>query len=143
MKTLVLVGCGKTKLARSAPAKDLYVSPLFQKARAYAENHGDAWAVLSAKHFVLMPDDMIEPYDLALADLDKDRLRQWQIHVNFTLRTKWPQEDWRYVALVGGPYKIGFQWPSRLPAEFPLDGFAIGERLRFLNESLRSEAAAL
>src|SRR4051812_48768416 len=33
----VLVGCVKTKRTSAAPARDLYVSPLFAKRRAYAE----------------------------------------------------------------------------------------------------------
>jgi hypothetical protein len=135
VKTVVLVGCGKSKLDHAAPAKDLYTSSLFKKARAYAEREGDAWAILSAKNFLVMPDEVIEPYEQEMGKLDPDRRRQWQIHVNYSVRSRWPQEDWRYVALVGELYKIGFQWPSMLPTEYPLDGMMIGERLQFLTPS--------
>lgn len=33
---VVLVGCSAAKLEKPAPARDLYTSPLFRKARAYA-----------------------------------------------------------------------------------------------------------
>ena len=32
-----LVACGRTKADRPTPARELYVSPLFRAARAYAE----------------------------------------------------------------------------------------------------------
>jgi len=35
--TICLVGCGKSKLDRAAPAKDLYTGSLFRAARAFAE----------------------------------------------------------------------------------------------------------
>jgi hypothetical protein len=44
---VVLVGCVKTKLSHAAAARDLYISPLFRKQRAYAEGSGSPWFILS------------------------------------------------------------------------------------------------
>lgn len=52
---VVVVGCVATKLDRPAPAKDLYVSPLFARRRRYAEAIGDLWVIFSAKHGIVGP----------------------------------------------------------------------------------------
>src|SRR3546814_861850 len=51
-----LVACVAAKLDRPAPARDLYASPWFQKARAYVERQGGAWFILSAKHGLTAPE---------------------------------------------------------------------------------------
>ena len=51
----VLVGCVKSKLDHPAPARDLYTSALFRKARAHAEATGGPWFVLSAEHGLHLP----------------------------------------------------------------------------------------
>ena len=55
-KPIYLVACVAAKLDRPAPARDLYTSPWFQKARAYVERQGGQWFVLSAKHGLIAPD---------------------------------------------------------------------------------------
>jgi len=62
-KPLLLVACCGPKLDHPAEAQDIYVSDLFRKARAYAESHGGDWLILSAKHGVIEPTRVIEPYD--------------------------------------------------------------------------------
>lgn len=64
---VVLVGCVKSKRASGAPAKDLYTSNYFAKMRAYAENTGEPWYILSAEHGLVAPDEWLEPYDCYLA----------------------------------------------------------------------------
>src|SRR3546814_1566107 len=44
-----LVACVAAKLDRPAPARDLYASPWFQKARAYVERQGGAWFILRSE----------------------------------------------------------------------------------------------
>ena len=43
--TLYLVSCVKTKRHTLAPAKNLYVSPWFRKAKAVVEKTGDPWCI--------------------------------------------------------------------------------------------------
>ena len=74
---LVLVGCAKQKRATAAPAQDLYTSPLFRKSRAYAESTGIAWFVLSAKHGLVGPEAVLEPYDVTLSRTSRDYRREW------------------------------------------------------------------
>lgn len=61
-------GC-RSKLARPAPAAELYHSILFQLPRRDVERHADRWFVLSAKHGLLTPEPVPEPYNVALTGL--------------------------------------------------------------------------
>lgn len=64
--THLLIGCGARKLDHAAPARDLYTGPLFRAARTYAEASGLPWAILSAHYGLVMPEQVIEPYDATL-----------------------------------------------------------------------------
>jgi hypothetical protein len=64
--TAILLGCVKAKAGRPLAARDLYVSPLFRKRRAYAEASGRPWFIYSAKHGIVDPDFVLEPYDQTL-----------------------------------------------------------------------------
>jgi hypothetical protein len=76
-RRVILLGCVKLKRPAPAPARDLYVSPLWRKRRAYAEASGVPWLILSAKHGVLDPDERLAPYDLALSQLPVAERRAW------------------------------------------------------------------
>jgi hypothetical protein len=76
-----LVGCGGQKLAAPAAAKDLYTSTLFKKKRAYVERYCDGWWVISAKHGLLDPEQVIQSYDLSLASLTPTDRYRWAFRV--------------------------------------------------------------
>lgn len=64
---VILIGCTKAKRSEPAAARDLYdLSDLFRRRRQYAEAAGVPWAVLSARHGVIDPDQVIEPYDFTI-----------------------------------------------------------------------------
>jgi alkanesulfonate monooxygenase SsuD/methylene tetrahydromethanopterin reductase-like flavin-dependent oxidoreductase (luciferase family) len=63
---VALVSCVKSKRSEPSAARDLYVSALFQKSRAWAERHCDGWYVLSAEHGLLSPDQRVAPYEKTL-----------------------------------------------------------------------------
>lgn len=65
---LVLVTCVKEKVARPAAARDLYVSALFRKERAYAERQGVPWFILSAEHGLVAPTEWLAPYERYLPE---------------------------------------------------------------------------
>ena len=74
---IILVGCVKTKAPEASPARDLYLSPLFERRRRYAESSGRPWYILSAEHGLLDPGSIIEPYDVYLADQAADYRQAW------------------------------------------------------------------
>lgn len=71
-----LVGCVKTKQSVATAAWDLYTSPIFTGRRRCVEASCDRWFVLSAKHGVLPPKTVIEPYDVALKDAGRAERRR-------------------------------------------------------------------
>lgn len=76
-RQVVLVGCVKTKRDHAAPAEDLYASPLFRRRREFAESTGRPWFILSAKYGLVAPDEVIAPYDLAMAGQRLDYRKAW------------------------------------------------------------------
>lgn len=72
-----LVGCVKQKAVHSCAAEDLNVSTLFQGRRAYVRTSCDRWLILSAKHGLLQPTDVIAPYDETLTTAPRDIRRAW------------------------------------------------------------------
>lgn len=83
-----LVGCVKTKRDAAAPAKDLYKSPLFLGRRRAVEESCDEWFILSAKHGLLVPDVIVQPYDVAMSAIPRRRRREWSGLVLEDLRSR-------------------------------------------------------
>lgn len=73
---MIIVGCGKAKLAHAAPARDLYTGSLFRAARRYVEARGERWFILSAAHGLIAPEVVVRPYDQVL-DLRGEALVTW------------------------------------------------------------------
>lgn len=134
---IVLVSCAAKKLESPAPAKDLYVSNLFRLARRYAEALGYPWGILSAKHGVVMPDQVIEPYDVSLNKLDPDYLYAWRNQVDTKLRRYFPGQK-NAIVLAGGRY---VKWlPSWLNVQDPMKGLGVGQRMAWLKrEAIKLE----
>ena len=136
--TIGLVGCASQKLRRPAPARDLYVSQLFRKASAYAELTCDRWYVLSAKHGLVHPDTIIEPYDMRLGTNDRTSppIHTWAAGVRAQLDTELAGlGDVALVALAGEQYRtvlLGSRWPSVVP----MKGLGIGQQLGWLTAQL-------
>jgi hypothetical protein len=138
--TVVLVGCGNAKRDRYCAAKDLYTSTYFQKKRAYAEEYGDQWFILSAKHKLFDPDRWLAPYDKSMADLaDPD---QWARFVGGELhhQCRDVEEDVEVVMLAGRDYSDPLRSVlEELNFEYrcPFDATnGIGEQLGWLTERL-------
>ena len=77
LRRVGLIGCVKSKQERPAAAKDLYVSTLFRGRRLYVETSCDRYFIISAKYGLVDPDDIIEPYDVAMSQLSVYQRRQW------------------------------------------------------------------
>lgn len=138
---VALVGCASAKLKRPAPARELYVSPLFKKASAYAEATADQWFILSAKHGLVHPDQELEPYDVKLGTKEAGPIHAWGARVRFQLN-EWVNvsEVEEVLLLAGGQYDIAAGSPSN-PAPWrvsePMKGMGIGHRLQFLTTELK------
>ena len=74
---LVLIGSSGATTAEPAPAALLFASPGFARARDAAVRSGFPWFVLSAKHGLLDPADVVGPYDLQIGDRSAGYRTAW------------------------------------------------------------------
>lgn len=149
---IALVGCASQKLGRPAPARDLYVSDLFRKASAYAEAVADDWFVLSAKHGLVKPDEVLEPYDTKLGSSKTGPvIHAWaervadQLEVELALRGL-PFADVELVLLAGahyGTFVYHLHYPLADNVTEPLKGLGIGQRKSWLKAQLEDAGVDL
>lgn len=129
------MSCVAKKRAYAAPARDLYASALFQKARAYAERTADEWFVLSAKYGLVSPDTVIEPYDVTLNAMGVGERRAWAAKVQRQLEPVTRAGD-TVVMLAGARYREGLMAALQrrgVRVEVPMEGLKIGEQLQWLS----------
>jgi len=119
------------------------VSPLFRKASAYAEATCDRWFILSAKHGLLAPDEVVEPYDVKLGRAHRDPERdappiwEWAARVQGQLGIALADApEPHLVLLAGAQYGTVVMRGCPWPHSEPLEGLGIGERLSWLNREL-------
>lgn len=137
---IFLVSCVAAKAAHAAPARDLYQSDWFRKARAYVEATERPWYILSALHGLLRPDEVTAPYDFTWTNDDptdpQDRVRRqtWSRITASNLHSRSP-ESARLVVLAGGDYRE-FLVPALkcrgFAVELPLAGMGIGQQKQWL-----------
>jgi hypothetical protein len=132
---VALVGCSAQKALVRCPARDMYRSPLFRAARAYAEATCQRWFILSAKYGLLEPSTIIEPYDQRLS---RDRER-WGERVGRQIEKALPFPEFanaELIALAGKDYAdaISFVDGREFHWDEPLEGLGIGERIRWLQQ---------
>jgi cytoplasmic iron level regulating protein YaaA (DUF328/UPF0246 family) len=75
--TVYLVSCVSEKRAAPSPAKDLYTSTWFTKARHYTECTGCLWFILSAEYGLVRPEDALAPYEKTLNTMLIGERREW------------------------------------------------------------------
>lgn len=81
-----LVGCVKSKRGSAAPAADLYTSALFLGRRRWVEAGCSRWYILSAKHGLIPPEVVLDPYDETLTTKGSRDRRAWADRVLTQLR---------------------------------------------------------
>lgn len=139
--TVFLVSCVSAKCSSAAPARDLYLSAWFRKARAWVESHGGRWFILSAAHGLVPPDQIIQPYEKTLKAMPVGERRAWASRVLASLATRltWAPAE-VVVVLAGERYREFLLEPLKalVPrVEVPLAGLGIGEQLAWLNVHAR------
>lgn len=137
MAVIALVACVKKKGTISAPAQDLYISPLFRKSRAYALAHSERWYILSAKYGLLEPETIIAPYEMTLKKMPKSLKDEWANRVLAKLvKLTSPSDTILFVA--GKDYRQGLvpylkQRGNQI--EIPMENVSsFGEQLAWLNQ---------
>ena len=140
---LCLVSCVGKKLPRSAPAKDLYTSAWFRKARALVEAQDWRWFILSAKYRLVLPERVIEPYDKKL-EPGADERRGWAKGCLDALGPHLTGVE-SVVFLAGQTYReflVPVLSGCGIKVHVPMEGLRIGEQSAWLNRQLREHAAS-
>ena len=147
--TVGVVACGEEKLSHATPAKHLYSSRHFQLCRAYVRQRCEAWCILSAKHRVLHPNEVIEPYNERVSGGARQIGKPgfWHHRTAHELRSIFSTEERpvHFYVLCGTTYRAVFdRWGAdcRLFAgdggvAYPLKSLGIGEQDAWLMEQTK------
>jgi hypothetical protein len=142
--TVCLVACTSRKGDHPAPAEFIYKSPLFSAGRSYAESRSNQWFILSAKHGLLSPGDLIEPYNESLMSQDVSRRQAWAECVRKSFNAGVPPGG-RVIFLAGSVYRSHlaplFEAEGRETAA-PISALGIGRQVAWL-QRVASEATRL
>lgn len=143
---VALISCSASKADHATTVAKMYTSTLFHKSVSYANATCDRWLVLSAKHGLLAPDQVIEPYDQRLtvrpAVVNGRAIpTEWASQVSRQLLDEvggvHPLWNTTFVVLAGGLYQRNLETlSSAMTMEFPLAGLQIGERLAWLTRAV-------
>ena len=132
---LIIVGCGARKLSHAAPARDLYTSNFFQAKRRYAEASGCPWMIASALHGLLLPGQIIEPYEYNLTLLIPSKQYAWRqmVRKQFAELEFAPDEQLHIELHAGVEYRSQIRLAIDHPATFaePTASMGIGQQLHW------------
>ncbi len=135
--TIYFVSCVKQKLSHPAPAQDMYISQWFKAARRYVESIGTEWYILSAKHGVISPTTILEPYNQTLNQMSAQERLGWAGTVMAQLQAIAP-DGTEVVFLAGRLYRETLI-PQLIKAGYtirvPMEKLGIGEQLAWLSQN--------
>ena len=135
MSEIGLVGCSRRKQAHPAPACELYASPLFRLASGYCAVACEFWYILSARHGLVEPADVLAPYDQSLHALGRAGREAWARRVVGQLEQRGLLgRGHRFLLHAGAAYADPLA--SLIGAEQPLAGLGIGSRLAWYRAHL-------
>ena len=132
-----LVSCVKLKRSVPSPAKELYVSDWFNKARFAVEATGCPWFILSAKYGLVEPNTVIAGYDKTLNAMGVAERRAWAERVFLQIREQFAQPP-HFAILAGMKYReflasLLLEWGATI--EVPLEGLRSGEQKQWLRQA--------
>ena len=133
---LGLVSCAKSKQDYPCRAEEMYKpSNLFTKAYEYASKHYDQVAILSAKYGLLLPHEVIEPYELTLKTMGRKAKKQWANRVYRQLKGKFDLDEISEIYFHAGmDYRedlIPLLRREGIRVQVPLKGLRQGEQLQW------------
>jgi hypothetical protein len=108
---VVLIASSGATAKQPHPAATLFVSPGFEVARDHAVRSGHPWFVLSAKHGLLDPGDVVGPFDVQISDQASGYRATWGEWVVAQLASRVQLQD-AVVEVHGG---VDFAQPLRAP----------------------------
>jgi len=136
MKTIILISCVKDKLPRAAKAKNLFISPIFQKSLAWArQQKPDGIYILSVRYGLIDLQEEVKPYALTINTMSLKERNEWTKKVLGQLAEVADLQNDRFIFLSGTKYRE-FLLPHLTHYEIPMQGLPIDEQLAYLDERL-------
>jgi len=138
MATIGLVACVSKKQPHPCPACELYESPLFKKARQYIEGRCKSWFILSARHGLVPPEQIIAPYEDTLNRKTIEERRIWTGKV-WTSLSEFLMPGDRVIVLAGNRYReflVSLIEKHHCTVDIPMAGLSIGRQLQWLTQRL-------
>lgn len=130
-----LVACCGQKLEGRHPAGEIYQSSLFLKSREWVEKNCDKLMILSAKHGLIDPHQVIESYDVTLNDMPAQQRKDWSEKVRAQMQSFVNDE----IVVLAGKNYCG--WTDGFNVQRPMEGFGIGQQLQWLtNQEQKNES---
>lgn len=141
-RKIALLSCVKKKLSTPAPAKDLYISPLFQKSQEWAERNCTAWFILSARYGFVLPSSRLKPYEQTLKSLSEQEKREWALDVFSQMKERGILKPGvQFIWLAGRDYKEHLSLLlNQYPQLDPMNGMKMGKRLQWLNKKIERDS---
>jgi hypothetical protein len=133
-----LVGCCYLKSYHATQAQYLYQSNLFLKSRDYIKQNCQSWMILSAKHGLVMPTEILEPYNKTLTDLRRSKRMEWadEVWVNLEKVVKKGDEILILAGRLYWEFLITKLMNHGCQVEIPFRHLQIGQQLHWLDEHL-------
>jgi cytoplasmic iron level regulating protein YaaA (DUF328/UPF0246 family) len=112
------------------------VSALFRSMRRYGEKYADQWFILSARHGLLRPEQVVVPYEQTLKAMSKQERLLWGEKVQKQLLKRLPNRA-SVIVLAGERYRehiCPFLVDHGYQVSVPMAGKKLGMQLRWLKE---------
>src|SRR3954466_14680407 len=93
LQRIGLVSCGKEKARAACRARDLFTSDYFRKMRQHVEGSCDEWWILSSRHGLVHPDQVLAPYEQTLSGARQQEQRAWAARVFDRIRAGHPDPE--------------------------------------------------
>lgn len=137
-----LMATARKKSDIPQPVVDFYKSPLFKKSLSYARMHYDRFYFYNAKDGFLLPNQIMEPYDVSIKTFSAREKRNWAKKV-ITGLAQYESPENAVIYLHGGFVYRKYLQPELQKHGFefivPLKGMGIGEQLAWYDQQLKNE----
>ncbi len=131
-------------ICRAAEQSD--PSPVFRRARDYCERTYAEWYILSARHHLVAPYQVVGPDNGSVHTLDADERLAWAQSVAQALRARQERsaEPIRFVLYASQRYAdLLLRAAPTLALDLPLSGLGLAERLHWYDQRLRVRSRVL
>jgi len=135
VKKIAIISGSKKRLSVSAPANKYFTGVLFRKAFEFAKKNFDVVLILSAKHYLLRPEQIVKPNDGYLFDISRDELNNWT-DMTFKKLMKYISSDtevYFYVAKRNREGLFNRLEEIGISCFAPLSNLSLGEQMRWFN----------